>query len=236
MTVTLPRVTAPEYSTHLVGIDRTVRFRPFLVGEEKLLLLAMESDDQEQVVTAVRQVFDACIIDEDLDSDGIPFFDFEDLFLRIREVSVSDVIVVSLGHPEGHECEERTEVSIPLTGVRVSGLVPDRNVAIDDTYGVRLRFPSVLEAQNSTNDPDGIITVMAGCMELVYELEGDGVWPVGDVESAKEWIEHLSRDQFQRIADFFENVPRLTHEVGWTCEKCGETTETVLSGLRDFFD
>ena len=232
----LPTVEFSEHETTVAGVEGPVRFRPFLVREEKILLLALESSDQEHVVRAVRQIFDACVLTDGVRSDTVPFFAFEELYLRIREVSVSDVVDLHVTHGEDDECEHRTLVRLRLPEVKLDGEPPNPLVPIDDRFGVQFRYPTVDEVSASDSGAVGGFDLMASCMVQVYELTGDEHWPVTDRDEARQWLESLNRSQFSKIVEWFTGLPRLAHEISYTCESCGHDETVKLRGLSDFFE
>ena len=232
----LPRLNVPEYTTELKGLKKKVRYRPFLLAEEKVLLIARESDENDTMITAVSQILESCLLD-DIDVGSLPFFDFENILIRIREVSVGDVIKFNYTHPT---CEHTREVNIKTSEIGLENEPPDRRVPIDDTYGVMFTYPTMSqlvenEKLGDENSIDRAVSMFARNMECVYELHGETVWPCTSEEENRKWLHGLSRDQFVRIMGFFDSIPRVAKTVKFDCEKCKEHVELNFKGLTDFF-
>ena len=235
--MTLPRVTLPENTIHLKGLDAEVRYRPYTVGEEKILLLAYEDGARDQITLAIKQVLQGCILTEGVLVDDMPYFDFEEFFLRIRSVSVSNVSNPLIPHqePTPDGCEHRDEVEVRYDDIQLDRDPPDRMVPIDDRLGVVMRYPTINEISAFERTPDGILRMIAGCMESVYELKGDDVFPVNSVKDAEGWIGELTKDQFKMLTEFFTSLPKLSYEVDVECGGCGVRKKFTLRGLQSFF-
>ena len=237
----LPKLNVPVYDTVLPSTEKVIKYRPFLVKEEKILLTALEAGETEALSTAVRQIVNNCVQGE-LNVDDLPTFDIEYLFLRLRAKSVGEQVTVGLkpwGCPknEGKLCENSTSVDINLEEVKVDKeKATSPKIMLDDKIGIKMKYPDI-NAINIT----GISTEAAGmdiikdCVEMIY-TEGD-MWERNSItdEELDEFIDSLNSQQFKMIRDFFENMPVLKHVVKYKCETCKEEKETTLQGLNSFF-
>ena len=237
----LPKLNVPVYDTVLPSTEKVIKYRPFLVKEEKILLTALEAGETEALSAAVRQIVNNCVQGE-LDVDNLPTFDIEYLFLRLRAKSVGERVSVGLkpwGCPnnEGKLCENSTSVEINLEEVKVhKDKASSPKIMLDDKIGIKMKYPDI-NAINLT----GMSTEAAGmdiikdCVEMIYTEED--MWERNTItdEELDEFIDSLNSQQFKLIRDFFDNMPVLKHTVKYKCETCGEEKETTLQGLNSFF-
>ena len=237
----LPKLNVPVYDTVLPSTEKVIKYRPFLVKEEKILLTALEAGETEALSTAVRQIVNNCVQGE-LNVDDLPTFDIEYLFLRLRAKSVGEQVTVGLkpwGCPknEGKLCENSTSVDINLEEVKVDKeKATSPKIMLDNKIGIKMKYPDI-NAINIT----GISTEAAGmdiikdCVEMIYTEED--MWERNTItdEELDEFIDSLNSQQFKLIRDFFDNMPVLKHTVKYKCETCGEEKETTLQGLNSFF-
>ena len=237
----LPKLNVPVYDTVLPSTEKVIKYRPFLVKEEKILLTALEAGETEALSAAVRQIVNNCVQGE-LDVDNLPTFDIEYLFLRLRAKSVGEKVTVGLkpwGCPnnEGKLCENSTSVEINLEEVKViKDKASSPKIMLDDKIGIKMKYPDI-NAINLT----GMSTEAAGmdiikdCVEMIYTEED--MWERNTItdEELDEFIDSLNSQQFKLIRDFFDNMPVLKHTVKYKCETCGEEKETTLQGLNSFF-
>ena len=237
----LPKLNVPVYDTVLPSTEKVIKYRPFLVKEEKILLTALEAGETEALSAAVKQIVNNCVQGE-LDVDELPTFDIEYLFLRLRAKSVGEKVTVGLkpwGCPnnEGKLCENSTSVEINLEEVKVhKDKASSPKIMLDDKIGIKMKYPDI-NAINLT----GMSTEAAGmdiikdCVEMIYTEED--MWERNTItdEELDEFIDSLNSQQFKLIRDFFDNMPVLKHTVKYKCETCGEEKETTLQGLNSFF-
>ena len=237
----LPKLNVPVYDTVLPSTEKVIKYRPFLVKEEKILLTALEAGETEALSAAVKQIVNNCVQGE-LDVDELPTFDIEYLFLRLRAKSVGERVSVGLkpwGCPnnEGKLCENSTQVEINLEEVKVhKDKASSPKIMLDDKIGIKMKYPDI-NAINLT----GMSTEAAGmdiikdCVEMIYTEED--MWERNTItdEELDEFIDSLNSQQFKLIRDFFDNMPVLKHTVKYKCETCGEEKETTLQGLNSFF-
>lgn len=231
--MTLPSIVTPEFETTIPSTKEIIKFRPFLVKEEKILYIAMSSEDNKSMVDAIKKIMVSCF-DSNMDIEKLTFFDFEYLFLQLRAKSVSEISEFSLTHNvEG--CEHVNDVSVNIETVEVQFPADAKDVImITDTVGIKLRYPTINDLSRLENpDVDAIIDLFCDCIVTVFD--GDTMFEDYDKKQLREWIENLSQEQFKNITEFFENMPKLQHEIKYTCGGCNEDVKVTLEGLQSFF-
>jgi hypothetical protein len=236
----LPKVSTPTYELEIPSIKKTVKYRPFLVKEEKILIIAMESEDPKQITEAVKDVIGNCIITRGIKVDTLATFDIEYLFLNIRGKSVGETAEVLITCPD--DGETQVPVTINLDDIKVE--VNDehsRDIQLDDNLSVRMKYPSIQEFiknnfirndQISVDDTFGVIT---SCVEQIYNEEES--WSASDCTKKEltDFLESLSSKQFKKIEKFFESMPKLSHTIKVTNPNTGAENKIVLEGLTSFF-
>ena len=241
----LPKLNVPVYETILPSTNKVIKYRPFLVREEKILLTAMESDDEKVITNAVKQILKNCLLGE-LNIDELPTFDIEFLFLRLRAKSVGEKITVGLKpYPcvqnDGGLCKFSTEVEINLEEVKVK---KDENhtskIMIDDTVGIKLKYPDIdLISPNDNKEKlsqvDIGMNVVKKCIDMIFTAETVHERDSFTEEDLDEFLDSLSSEQFEKIKHFFDTIPKLSHTAKYTCKTCGEEKETTIEGLNSFF-
>ena len=227
----LPSIVTPEFITTVPSTGQQIKYRPFLVKEEKILLMAMEGKDTNEIQNAIMMILNNCIL-EDIEVDKLATFDVEYLFMQLRAKSVGEQIEVKIGH--SHEnCSARTDIAINVDDIKVVGEVSDGKIMLTDTVGVKVRYPNLKDLSKVTNDSESLFRLIYNCVEYVYDMEE--VYNDFSEKEIEEWLNTLNQAQFKKISDFFNAVPRLSHEVTWKCETCGETDKVTLEGLQSFF-
>ena len=237
----LPKLTVPEYEAILPSTEKVIKYRPFLVKEEKILLTALEAEDDDIMADAIRQIVNNCVLEE-LDVFKLPTFDIEYLFLRLRAKSVGEKVTLGLrpwGCPnnEGKLCEKSTEVEINLEEVKV---IKDENhsskIMLSDDIGVKMKYPDIKNI--NIIDADSAITgmnIVRNCVDMVFTKDETFERDSFTDEELEEFIDSLNSDQFKKIKEFFDTMPTLKHTTKYKCETCGEEKETTLQGLNSFF-
>lgn len=232
----LPVLSVPYYEATLPCTNQKVQYRPFLVKEEKVLLVAAEDGSNATVSKALIDVVNSCV--KDLDASVLPVSDLEYLFLQIRIKAVGEVVEA---HIPCQHCEESTKVSLDLTKVEVSKEDSvDPNVMMTDDIGVKLRYPNMnIVSANASDDgdidPSQSFDVVADCVECIFDK--DKVYSSEDhsKEEVLEFLDSLSQQQFQKITDFFSTIPSMKYELSYKCPHCKEKNERTLEGIQDFF-
>lgn len=231
----LPILNTPEFETTIPSTNQKINFRPFLVKEEKILFMALQGNDPSEMSTAVQRVLQSCILTPDVDVSSFATFDLEYLFLKLRAKSVGEVIDLKLRHREG-DCNYIHEHQLNIDEIQVTfPKDTDNKVQITDQVGLILKYPSVeLSAMMpDTNDMDTVMHLIAGCVDMVYD--SDNVYEDFSQEEVNQFLESLNGTQFAKVRDFFKRIPKLSHDIEWTCPKCGETEKIHLEGLASFF-
>ena len=237
----LPKLTVPEYEAILPSTEKVIKYRPFLVKEEKILLTALEAEDDAVMASAIRQIVNNCVLEE-LDVFKLRTFDIEYLFLRLRAKSVGEKVTLGLrpwGCPnnEGKLCENSTEVEINLEEVKfIKYENLSSKIMLNDEIGVKMKYPDIKNI--NIIDADSAITgmnIVRNCVDMVFTKDETFERDSFTDEELEEFIDSLNSDQFKKIKDFFDTMPALRHTTKYTCETCGEEKETILQGLNSFF-
>ena len=235
----LPKISTPTYELELPSTGKKIKYRPFLVKEEKILIIAMESEDEKQITNAIKDVISSCIITRGVKVEQLSTFDIEYLFLNIRGKSVGEEVEVMVTCPDDGVTQVPT--SINLDDIKVQkGKNHTRDIKLDDNLILRMKYPSVDEfIKNNFGGQD--ITVddtfdlIASCVEQVYSEEES--WSASDCtrKELKQFLDQLSSKQFKEIETFFETMPKLSHTVNVKNPNTGVDNEIVLEGLTAFF-
>lgn len=232
----LPKLDAPRYEMKLPSTNKKVVYRPYLVKEEKILMLAMESQDDKQMIRAVKDVITACT-DGAVDADSMTMFDMEYMFTQLRSKSVGEKTTVGVSCTS---CGTKNDVEIDLANVHVT--VPpakQRKIELTKTVGIVLKYPSiddVMAAQTSeSSDVDRTFDVIISCIDSIYS--GDEIFDAKEQtkKELKEFIESLSAEQFNKIKAFVEDMPSAKVSVSFGCTKCSHHNEFDVKGIANFF-
>ena len=237
--MTLPSIETPRYELTLPSTDKVIQFRPFLVKEEKILLVAMESNDNKEILNAIREILTACTYDS-IDVNTLPIFDIEYIFLQIRSKSVGEVSKVKLLCPDDKETYADVEIDLTKVNVQVDD-AHTNNVVIDENrkLGIVFNYPTLEMTKAGFNvtdtDIDSLFDIMANSINHIYE--GDKIYPSKDStkEEMKKFLEGLPQTAFNKIKTFFETMPQLRHSVEVENPKTKVKSTIVLQGIRDFF-
>jgi len=236
----LPTIVTPTYELELPSTGKKVKYRPFLVKEEKLLVLALETENTKDISTAIKTVLKSCIQSRGVKVDNLPTFDIEYLFLNIRGKSVGEEIEVNLISPDDNVTEVPVTINVDDIEVKKS---EDHNkkVKLDDTLVMEMKYPSLDQFIKSNFDFGDEVTMdqsfdlIASCIDKIYNEEE--VWSTADCtkKEVKEFLEQMNSMQFKEIEKFFETMPKLSHSVTFTNPKTKVESTVVLEGLSSFF-
>jgi len=235
----LPKISTPTYELELPSTEKTIKYRPFLVREEKLLVLAMESEDTKQITEAVKEVIKNCIQTRGIKVETLPTFDIEYLFLNIRGKSVGEEIEVNLICPDDGVTQVATTIDIDDIKV-IKSDDHDPKIELDKKVSMQMKYPSLDEFIKNNFDLTGnsmeqSFELIASCIDTIYTEEE--VWTAADC-TKKEllgFLDQLNSSQFKRIEKFFETMPKLSHEVTITNPKTKVESKVLLEGLSSFF-
>ena len=246
----LPTITVPKYSLHLPSSGKEIKYRPFLVKEEKILLIAMESEDEKQIIDATTTVINNCIFG-DIDVDTMPLFDIEYIFLWLRAKAKGEIIELKYTCPE---CENPIDISFNVEDVKLTKTENATNkIELTESLGIVLNYPNMtiqskLDQFNDESDIEKIFKTVQYCIDYIYDAET--TYPAKDhtEKELTDFLESLTDAQFQKISKFFEDVPKLKHTIKLECKKkikgddkkkskpCKYKEDVVLEGLASFFD
>ena len=235
----LPKIATPTYELELPSTGKTIKFRPFLVKEEKLLVLALESDDSKEITNAIKAVLKDCIQTRGVKVETLPTFDIEYLFLNIRGKSVGEDIEVSVLCPDDGETYAEVQISIDEIEV-VKDKEHNKQIKIDDKLMMEMRYPSLDQFVKSNfnfndNQVDQSFDLIASCVDKIYSEEE--AWTSDDFtkKEVTEFLEQMNSSQFKDIESFFTTMPKLRHEVEVLNPKTKKSSKVVLEGLASFF-
>jgi len=236
----LPKIATPTYELVLPSSNKKIKFRPFLVKEEKILIIAMESQDTTQIANAVKDVISHCIISRGIKVEKLSTFDIEYLFLNIRGKSVGEDIEVMVTCPDDGKTQVPTSINIDSIKVITSD-DHEKDIKLDEQYTLRMKYPSLNEfiknnfASATDMNVDDTFDLIASCIDQVYSEEES--WTSADCtkKELKEFLEQLDSKQFKAIEKFFETMPKLSHTVKVTNPNTKVESEIVLEGLQNFF-
>ena len=231
----LPKLLKPEFGTKIPSTGQDIRFRPFLVKEEKVLYMAMEGQDPKEIRKATMNVLDACILTPDVDVKKFQTFDMEFLFLQLRAKSVNEIMEVNIPHNKIKDCQALNKIKIHVDDIKVK-FNPDHKdvIQVTDDIGVKLKLPpidTILDVKKL--DIDATLKLIGKCVVNVFDK--NTTYEQFTELEIKDFLEALTQDQFTKLNTFFNTMPKLQHEVKWTCETCGQEDSVVLEGLQSFF-
>ena len=236
----LPKISTPTYELELPSTGKTVKYRPFLVKEEKVLVIALESEDNKQITNAIKAVLKSCVQTRGVKVENLPTFDIEYLFLNIRGKSVGEELEVNIICPD----DETTEVpvTIDLDDIQVQRDENHTNqIKLDDSLMMEMKYPSLDEFIknnfdfNDKNQMDQSFQLIASCIDKVYSE--DEAWATADCtkKEVNEFLESMNSSQFKEIETFFTTMPKLSHTINVKNPKTKVESEVVLEGLASFF-
>ena len=238
----LPTITTPTYDLNLPSTGKKIKYRPFLVKEEKILILALETRDQNQITNAVKDVLKKCVITRGIKIDDLPTFDIEYLFLNIRAKSIGEDINMIVTCPDDRKTE--VDVTVYVDEIKViKSKEHVKDITLDKDMTLRMKYPSLNQfietnfdtEEESQTTVDKTFQLIADCMDTVYTKED--AWYSKDYSPNErlEFIEQLSSKQFKQVEKFFATMPKLSHTIEVTNPNTKKKSKIVLEGLADFF-
>jgi len=240
----LPKIATPTYELILPSNKKAIKYRPFLVKEEKILILAMESGNQNEITTAVKTTLKDCILTRGIKIESLPSFDIEYLFLNIRAKSVGESVELTITCPD--DGQTQVDVSVNIDEIQV--VIPEGHtseIKVDDNITLKMKYPSLQEfidnnfdfgSQNTSKEViDKSFEVVASCIDMVYTK--DESWSSSEVTKKEivNWLETMDSSQFKGIENFFDTMPKLSHTLTVVNPKTKVENEIVLEGLSSFF-
>lgn len=230
----LPQLNSARYETNIPSSGQSVTYRPYLVKEEKVLMLALESQDQKMIMRAIKDVIEQCVYD-DINVNKLAVFDIESLFLALRSKSVGENIDLKM---KCNECESMSNVSINLEDIQAPEMSNNNQIMLTDTVGVVLNYPSFENIQKMGDDlesVEGAFKMLVSCIDTIFDEDNVHDASNETQKNLNEFLENLNSEQFQKLTAFFETMPALTHNVSYACKSCGHNNEIELKGLQSFF-
>lgn len=233
----LPKMVTPKYEMIVPSTGKSITYRPYVVKEEKMLLIAMESQDEKQIENAVMNIIEECV-ESPLDINALTNFDVEFIFVTLRAKSVGEGIELS---PKCTSCEAENKVKIDLDKVTIKNLEDkaDTMIKLTDDISVELQWPTMknrnIDLVDKDSETETIINMMTSTIGTIYS--GEEIFVTSDVprKEVKEFVESLSNEQFNQIVDVMAKAPVLSYDINFDCKNCGESNSIELNGLADFF-
>ena len=229
----IPKIVTPTYECELPSTKQKIQFRPFLVKEEKVMLVALESDDDNAIQDAVIQVLQNCVI-SNIKIDKLPIFDFEYLFLQVRAKSVGEVVNLKLKCPD----DDKVTVDHALNVDELSVKFPeDHKLEIPFTkdYGVIMKYPTIKSFRKDVNPAVMSFELFKDCIQTIYK--GDETYDSGNIEAKEldEWVDTLTPEYYNKVLAWFKSLPRIEHLIEYKNPKSGKEFKLRLQGIKDFF-
>jgi len=247
----LPKLDIPTYETILPSTGKPIEFRPFLVKEEKILLMVSSDNNpkEKDILRAVKQIIGNCVLSPEFDISKCTSYDIEKIFLELRSKSVGEIINLRFRHSGGKnrlgkECSHTTQVEIPIDDIELVWKEKvEFKIQLTDTVGIKLRHPSVndveaiadMKGKTNSDTVERIMALLRRCTEYIWDEQSTYKIDDANDEELIGFFDALTSDQFKKIEKFFESAPQLQYVVKYKCEGCGEDTEHLMKGLRDFF-
>ena len=236
----LPKINTPIYDLTLPSTGKKIKYRPFLVKEEKILIMALETEDISQITNAIVEILNDCILTKGVTVTKLATFDIEYLFLNVRAKSVGETVEVNVVCPDDNKTSVQMEIN--LDSIKVQKTRGHKNIVkLDDQYSMKLKYPSLDEFIDSNfesseeSDVDKSLNMITSCIEMIYDKEES--WDASDStqQELEEFVEQLNSKQFKLIENFFETMPKLSHKVKVINPTTEVESEVVLEGLASFF-
>lgn len=244
----LPKIDVPIFELTLPLTKKQVRFRPFLVKEEKILLMAMESNENDAVILAVKQILNNCCIDE-IDIDSLPVADMEFLFLNLRARSVGEIVELpykcnnKITNDKGEEKECGNIVNLEVNVLEINPQTDSTHtnkIELTEKMGIIMKYPSfkMVEESEKTKDVtevEKVMNILIACIDSIYTEEE--MFYAKDVSKKElvDFVENLTREQFMKIQGFFDTIPKIKKDIHFECGKCGYHEDITIEGLQNFF-
>jgi hypothetical protein len=236
----LPKIDLPVFHLQLKSEDKKIRFRPFLVKEEKLLIMALESGEHAQIIDTIKQVINNCLIDE-LDLDNLPMFEVENIFLNLRARSMGEIVEVTYvcqNVLEEKKCGAEMELQVDLLKVALDMGSVDPVIKLTDKIGIKMKFPTfeVARSISGEKDSDVAMKIIRECTEFIFDTEQTYKADEVSTEEFNDFINNMTQEQFGKIKQFFDNIPKLKYSGNVQCPRCKKGHDVFLEGILDFFE
>lgn len=237
----LPKINTPTYELDLPSTGKKIRYRPFLVREEKILIMALESESMKQITSAIVQILSDCILTKGIKVSDLSTFDIEYLFLNVRAKSVGETVEVNVTCPDDEETQVKVEIAIDDIKIQKN---EDHNsiIKLDDTLSMKMKYPSLdqfvennFETNDDISDVNKSLSMIISCIDMVYDQEES--WSASECskKELEDFVEQMNTKQFKEIENFFTTMPKLSHTIKVTNPNTDVESEVVLEGLASFF-
>jgi len=241
----LPKLDVPIYTVNLISTGKPVRFRPFLVKEQKLFLMAAESTDGNEMVGVIRQVLRNCVLDE-MDIDSLPTFDLEYLFMNLRARSVEEI--VDLRYKCNNTTKDETGEEKKCSGVvefklNLLEVEPTKNpnhknkIQLTENLGIAFKYPTfeMIQKYEKMNENEVMLKILVDCIDYVYDKESVYYAKDSSREEMEEFIDNLQQKDLEKFKDFFDTMPEIKKDVHFKCPKCAYEEDIAIKGMQNFF-
>ena len=237
----LPKVSTPTYELALPSSGKKIKYRPFLVREEKILIMALESEDSKQITNSVIDILNACILTKGIDITKLATFDIEYLFLNVRSKSVGETIDVLITCPDDNTTKVETKIDIDTIKIKKDRKHKDI-IKIDDNISIKFKYPSMdsfIENNFESNEKSEVrntLDMITSCMDVIFNEEESWNASESTKKELEDFIDQLNTKQFKQIEDFFSTMPKLTHSIKVKNPNSGVESSVILEGLAAFFN
>jgi hypothetical protein len=241
----LPKLDIPTYTVKLISSGKTIRYRPFLVKEQKLFLMASEADDAKETINTIRQVLKNCILDE-IDVDNLPTFDLEYLFMHLRARSVEEVVDLKykcnneVDNEEGVKVKCNGSVSFKLNILEVEPTInPEHTnkVQLTENLGICLKYPTfeMIQRYDTISEEEVMTKILVDCIDYIYDKDQIYYAKDSTKEELEEFVDNLQQKDLEKIKKFFDTMPEIKKDVHFKCPKCAYEEDITIKGLQSFF-
>ena len=237
----LPKINTPTYDLTLPSTGKKIKYRPFLVREEKILIMAMGSEDMSEITNSIVQILTDCILTENVKVETLSTFDIEYLFLNVRARSVGETVDINITCPDDEETQ--VEMTIDIDAIKIQKTRGHKNIIkLDDNLSMKLRYPSLqqfiennFETGENISEVGQSLSMITSCIDMIYNDEES--WESSDYSKKEldEFVEQMNTKQFKQIEKFFTTMPKLSHKLMVKNPNTGVESEVVLEGLAAFF-
>jgi hypothetical protein len=241
----LPKLDIPIYTVNLISTGKPIRFRPFLVKEQKLFLMVSESNDPNEMITVIRQVLKNCVLD-DIDVDSLPTFDLEYLFMNLRARSVEEVVELrykcnnTLKDEKGDEkqCNGLVEFKLNILEIQPTKNPEHKNkIQITENLGICFKYPTfeMIQKYEKLNENEVMIRILIDCIDYIYDKEE--IYYAKDVPATEleEFVDSLQQKDLEKFKEFFDTMPEIKKDVHFKCPKCSYEEDITIKGMQSFF-
>jgi rubrerythrin len=241
----LPKLDVPTYELNMISTGKPVRFRPFLVKEQKLFLMASESNDANEVIRTIRQVLKNCILDE-IDVDNLPTFDLEYLFMNLRARSVEEVVELqykcnnNVKDEEGKDKKCNGVVNFKMNLLEIQPTKDPNHtnkIQITENLGICFKYPTfeMVQKYDDLNENQIMMNILVDCIDYIYDKEN--IYYAKDTprKELEEFVDNLQQKDIEKFEKFFDTLPEIKKETHFKCPKCGYEEDIVIKGMQNFF-